>query len=868
MSLEFYPSMHPKGERPSGKGRFLCADMEGVGLLRSLRYNDPTSVHTICITDMFTGEQYVFFDPYEKRMVHSRMQLDQEDTQDGYLYDALDMLMEAEAICFQNMVGFDGLAFEKVFPNKWKYNYLERRGKNREHTDYFPCKLMDTMIISQLLNPDRKAPPQAFALGRGNVGAHGIEAHGIRIGRYKPENEDWSILTDHMLHRCSEDTEIGKDFFFWLMNNEWAEHLRRGRNPVSGLGIDSAYRMELQVAIAIARQGQRGWRLDTKQAWEDWNTIGNEMQEVFNNVSPHIPKRIVTEPMKTSHILNRCTAFVKAFPNADCSWLRAHLQSFFTSEEPRIGKRTTVWKLTTVKGDYTKAVKKDYPEMVGNINDTKDPLVAGSYTPVTWEDVGLGNLDYVKQNVLYPQGWRGVTFGESDEKFMNDPEKSPEGLPPNPWSGKIDEKSLKAWALKELNEHGIQYEDGLKGKQLFSLAASHGLVPAWMEGIVDWYVLRSRRSQILNVKDMEYLAEHGEFPKQKNGKVGCKGLLAVAYNKEYAMEAWEYYAKMGEFPLSSDEEWRVPAEAFSIGTNTFRMRHKFVVNIPSRGLHPLRHLFIASKGKKILGCDGAGLELRMLAHFMNDALYTEVVLNGDIHTHNQNLAGLPIRDMAKTFIYAFLYGSGIKNLAKVCGLTERQMEERVERFKKELPSLANLISACENAGRKYGYLQAIDGRWGRIRKSGKSILIHTVLNVLLQMTGSLCMKYGLCFAENKMIKEGVGLDDFGYPSFLANVHDEVQMEINEDEIEEKLYVIEESSWKDEEKAQHFDDAGRMWSAPRVISGKGTGQLTVRRRYHRAGEILAETMRETGEFLRLRIPLAGEYMIGDSWHDTH
>ena len=80
------------------------------------------------------------------------------------------------------------------------------------------------------------------------------------------------------------------------------------------------------------------------------------------------------------------------------------------------------------------------------------------------------------------------------------------------------------------------------------------------------------------------------------------------------------------------------------------MRHKFVVNIPSRGLRPLRHLFIAKNGYMVLGCDGAGLELRMLAHFMADAVYQEIILHGDIHTHNQLKAGLPSRDIAKTFI--------------------------------------------------------------------------------------------------------------------------------------------------------------------------------------------------------------------------
>jgi len=213
---------------------------------------------------------------------------------------------------------------------------------------------MDTMILSQLLNPDRKPPPQAYALGRANVGPHSIEAHGIRIGRYKPENEDWSKLTDHMVHRCSEDTYIGKDFFFWLMNNDWADHLRRGRNPVSGLGIQSAYRMELQVAIGVGRQAQRGFRLDTKQAWLDWVQIGKEMEDVSKLILPNIPPRIKTEPMKMKNILQTCASFGKAFPNQDCSWLSAHLNRYMAlNPEGRIGTRATVWKLTTAKGDYS-----------------------------------------------------------------------------------------------------------------------------------------------------------------------------------------------------------------------------------------------------------------------------------------------------------------------------------------------------------------------------------------------------------------------------------------------------------------------------------------------------------------------------------
>lgn len=207
------------------------------------------------------------------------------------------------------------------------------------------------------------------------------------------------------------------------------------------------------------------------------------------------------------------------------------------------------------------------------------------------------------------------------------------------------------------------------------------------------------------------------------------------------------------------------------------------------------------------------------------------------------------------------------------------MEKRVARFKKELPALANLIKKCEEAGSKQGYLQAIDGRWGRIRRNSGKILVHTVLNVLLQMTGSLSMKYGMCLAENQMIRERVALDCNGWPAFVVNMHDEVQMEVPADEVLEMQYSLpyhlegDETEkkaikriWGAEEKRIHVED-GKMWSAPSIVSAEA-GMILVKRQYHRAGQILAETMTEAGKLLKLRCPLAGEYKLGNNWHDTH
>ena len=81
------------------------------------------------------------------------------------------------------------------------------------------------------------------------------------------------------------------------------------------------------------------------------------------------------------------------------------------------------------------------------------------------------------------------------------------------------------------------------------------------------------------------------------------------------------------------------------------------------------------------------LELRMLAHYMNDEDYINEVVNGDIHTTNQKLAGLESRDTAKTFIYALVYGAGDEKIGNVVGGNREQEKELKNRFLTNLPSL-------------------------------------------------------------------------------------------------------------------------------------------------------------------------------------
>ena len=157
-----------------------------------------------------------------------------------------------------------------------------------------------------------------------------------------------------------------------------------------------------------------------------------------------------------------------------------------------------------------------------------------------------------------------------------------------------------------------------------------------------------------------------------------------------------------------------------------------------------------------------------------------------------------------------------------------------------------------------------------------------MLNVLLQMTGSLCMKYAAVKAFAVMRREGVALDADGHPAGVANVHDEIQMEVPEDEVlcldYELPFTLEgfenekqavKAVFDTEEKRIHIDSEGRMWSAANLVSvDTGAGVLRCRRRYHRAGHIIADAMTWAGQYLKMRCPMAGEYKIGKSWAETH
>jgi len=260
------------------------------------------------------------------------------------------------------------------------------------------------------------------------------------------------------------------------------------------------------------------------------------------------------------------------------------------------------------------------------------------------------------------------------------------------------------------------------------------------------------------------------------------------------------------------ERGRVHCQVRTNGAITGRMTHSKpnLAQVPRVGSEygeECRSVWIVDEGNVLLGADASGLELRMLANYMDDPSYTREILEGDIHTANMKAAGLTDRDQAKTFIYAFLYGAGPAKIGAIVGGREREGRRLIDSFLKNTPALQKLRDKVSRLAEK-GWLPGLDGRRLIVRSQ------HAALNTLLQGAGAIIMKQALIILNRKLIHANMDA------RFVANVHDEWQIETTE---------------QDAETVGHF---------------------------------AVQSIRQAGIRLKLRCPLDGEFKVGLNWAATH
>lgn len=218
-----------------------------------------------------------------------------------------------------------------------------------------------------------------------------------------------------------------------------------------------------------------------------------------------------------------------------------------------------------------------------------------------------------------------------------------------------------------------------------------------------------------------------------------------------------------------------------------------------------RDLWVARTGRVLVGTDAAGLELRMLAHYLNRDEFTRQVIEGDPHQYNADTVGVT-RPQAKTLIYAIMYGAAAPKIAATLGVSVRE-GGRIRTMFLERLGLKELIEECQNE-QKSGRVTLCDGSQVVCPSP------HSALNYKLQGGGARVMGLGSVILEGVIRRREIDAIKVG------DIHDEWQYDVHPD---------------------HADTHA---------------------------EASVQAIREAGQRLKLNVPLDGEAKKGLTWAETH
>ena len=273
--------------------------------------------------------------------------------------------------------------------------------------------------------------------------------------------------------------------------------------------------------------------------------------------------------------------------------------------------------------------------------------------------------------------------------------------------------------------------------------------------------------------------------------------------RESQLDSW--LEKLGE-------DGRVHGKVIGFGAVTGRATHSSpnMAQVPATRAvlgTEFRSCWTVESGNVLVGVDLSGIELRCFAHYLNDQEYIDETVNGDVHTRNQQAFGVETRDLAKTVLYATLYGASATKIGKVIGDTPKRGAEIIGNFSKAIPAYAKLKAKVERFAEK-GTLPGLGGYQLKVRSS------HSSLNTLLQSAGAIISKQWLV-----QITKNLRAKKIPY-KLVAWVHDEVQLE-----------------------------------TPREY-----GDIV--------GEVVVHSAAQAGEILKFRCPVGAEYGVAENWAGSH
>lgn len=232
----------------------------------------------------------------------------------------------------------------------------------------------------------------------------------------------------------------------------------------------------------------------------------------------------------------------------------------------------------------------------------------------------------------------------------------------------------------------------------------------------------------------------------------------------------------------------------------------------------MRRLWISDEASWLVGTDMEAAHVRLFAHYIDDREFTRAVCSGnkkeetDIHSVGARLfshLGCS-RDNHKTFIFSFFNGAGPPKVAEIFGCSIEEARRALRLYQERFPGIRILREKLIPIYARQGWFPGLDGRQVIYTEE------HGMFAGMLQSGEAIVMKMANILWRKKLNEQAISFRQVNL------VHDEFVTEVPGQEASAKL----------------------------------------------VGQVQCDAIRDIGNYLDLRCPLAGEYKTGKDWLSVH
>lgn len=711
-------------------------------------------------------------------------------------------LADATEIILHNGIKFDLIALKLFGVLEYEVGYLDQEDKLFGK----PVKIVDTLVRSRLLNPDR-------------YGGHGLKAWGIALGEHKGDYTDFSHYNEEMLEYCKQDTKV-TSLIYKTLASEYDSYE----------GWWKAEKLENKLADLAVKRETYGFWFNKELAIQCLEDLTEKMAELENKVNPILPPK----PMNKTNLKKFTPPAVQFKKDRSFS---ANFLKFVEKHNGVLGE--------------------DYVEFYG------EKFSIPVDRPIKlYETANISDLDHVKMHLISlgwrPTEWKVRDLTKDTKKQSLTYEKRVETL--DRWLNQtFDENKYKELRLEEL---GLGWDKAALRRKLVEQLRDDKPVRVPTSPCVRVGVEKELCPNLVKLgAKVDFANDFTLFLTYKHRKSSIAGgdLEDVDYEDEYP--------NTGFLSMYRTVDGRIPTPAIEIGASTNRYRHIGVCNVARASSiygKEMRSLFGCGQGMYQFGFDFSSLEARIQGHYIlpfdGEELAEQLLASkpNDIHTLNAIKLGIS-RDQAKSISYALMYGASYKKLKSMLGLSDSEAKALYDAYWEAVKPLSDLRDEVGKVWKRRGskYVIGIDGRKIMTRSQ------HSLLNALFQSGGVINAKYTTVFLFQYLEERGYKCNPFVYEDLdccgMIEYHDECQLAVkpsliplkkfnNEEELQEFV-----SNWKGKQLgAETTLRSGKICIAlPNVIS-----------------DAVQYGIDQAEKHTNLKVALGYEYVVANNWYNCH